>query len=128
LYYVHAMFEIKVSDRFSAAHSLREYRGDCERLHGHNYRVEVRVSSPSLNNMGIAIDFRELKDLLRSVINQLDHTYLNDLPGFKDINPSSENIAKYIYNFMAKSIALPVRLLSVEVWETENSSALYREG
>ncbi len=121
------MFEIRVSDRFSAAHNLKGYKGDCERLHGHNYRVEVRVSSPSLDDMGLAMDFRDIRSLLKDIISQMDHTYLNDLPGFRDINPSSENIARYIYKSMVHELVPPVRLLSVEVWETENSSALYRE-
>jgi len=121
------MFEIKILDTFSAAHSLQGYAGDCERLHGHNYKIEVVVASKILNELGIAIDFRDIKKLLKNIIKEMDHSYLNDLPQFKDKNPSSENIARYIYNAFKKGIKHPARISRVAVWETDTSCAAYIE-
>jgi 6-pyruvoyltetrahydropterin/6-carboxytetrahydropterin synthase len=125
VYYVRLMFKAKVLDSFSAAHRLREYQGDCERLHGHNYRVEVIVSSPSLDSMGIVMDFRELKRLLKQVLHELDHQYLNDLPPFGEQNPSAENIAKYLFDSLSPLIREPVRLSEVIVWENDASCISY---
>ncbi len=119
------MFKAKVVDSFSAAHRLRGYRGDCERLHGHNYRVEVVVSSPSLDKQGIVMDFRELKSLLKGVLHEFDHQYLNDLAPFAEQNPSAENIAKHLFEALSPLIREPVRLSEVTVWENDASCVSY---
>ena len=120
------MFTAKVIDSFSAAHSLRGYRGDCERLHGHNYRVEVSVSSETLDSMGIVMDFRELKLLVKNALAALDHQYLNDLDAFSRINPSAENIARHIFMSLAPSISEPLVLREVVVWENDNCCVSFR--
>jgi 6-pyruvoyltetrahydropterin/6-carboxytetrahydropterin synthase len=119
------MFKAKVIDSFSAAHSLRGYRGDCERLHGHNYRVEISVSSETLDSMGIVMDFRELKLLVKQAIADLDHQYLNDLDAFRDLNPSAENIARHIFTSLSPSIREPLVLQEVVVWENDNCCISY---
>jgi 6-pyruvoyltetrahydropterin/6-carboxytetrahydropterin synthase len=121
------MFTVKVSDSFSAAHRLKGYKGDCERLHGHNYRVEIAVESPSLTESGIVADFRELKTFLKGILAEMDHQYLNDLPTFSVENPSAENIAKHIYTSLSQMVNPPARLKEVTVWENENCCASYTE-
>jgi len=120
LYYVLPMFRAKVMDGFSAAHRLREYQGDCERLHGHNYRVEVAVASQQLDSTGIVMDFRDLKQMLKRVLEGLDHQYLNDLEPFARVNPSAENIARHIFNALSQEITSPVILEEVTVWENDS--------
>lgn len=113
---------------FSAAHQLRGYKGACERLHGHNWKVQVYVLADRLNDIDIAIDFHELKALTNEVISQIDHGFLNDIFPFTEKNPSSENIAKWIYDSLKKKInARNVNLSAVTVWESETTSATYFE-
>lgn len=119
------MFEIKVKATFSSAHNLRNYRGKCERLHGHNWNVEAVFAYKSLDADGMAIDFREAKSMLKDSIEDLDHSYLNDLASFKKVNPTSENIAKFIYGRIGRRNR---RIRSVSVWENESSCATYSEG
>ncbi len=119
VYYVRHMFKAKVIDTFSAAHSLRGYRGDCERLHGHNYRVEVTVTSRELDSMGVVMDFRELKQLVKGILDGLDHRYLNDIEPFREQNPSAENIARHIFTALSPSIEKPLKLHEVVVWEND---------
>jgi 6-pyruvoyltetrahydropterin/6-carboxytetrahydropterin synthase len=122
------MFELMVETDFSAAHQLRGYKGKCENLHGHNWRVQIIVSSDKLNDIGIVIDFHEIKEISREVISQLDHSFLNDVFPFTEINPSSENIAKWIYDSMYKKIKQKnCAVSSVTVWENDTSSATYYE-
>jgi 6-pyruvoyltetrahydropterin/6-carboxytetrahydropterin synthase len=125
VYYVGAMFTARVKDSFSAAHRLREYDGDCERLHGHNYKVEIAVQSRHLDAMGIVMDFRELKRLLNEVLAELDHQYLNDLPAFAQVNPSAENIARHIFTSLSGKVNDPVELAEVTVWENDNTCVSY---
>ena len=125
------MFEVSVDAGFAAAHQLRNYRGKCENLHGHNYKVRVTVEGEELNATGLLADFSELKGLLREIANRLDHTYLNELPPFTELNPSAENVAWYICQEMEKGLgdgmaSAPVRVLEVRVWETDTSVAAYR--
>jgi len=115
------MFKAKVIDTFSAAHRLYEYQGDCERLHGHNYRIEAVVRSEDLDPMGIVMDFRELKGLLKGVLSELDHQYLNDLAPFKTENPSAENIARHIFTRLSPLMREPVTLSEITVWENDTS-------
>ncbi|HDP26414.1 MAG TPA: 6-carboxytetrahydropterin synthase QueD [Deltaproteobacteria bacterium] len=119
------MFQAKVVDSFSAAHRLRGYQGDCERLHGHNYRVEVTVKSHTLDGTGIVMDFRDLKTLLKKTLDELDHRYLNDLPWFQEQNPSAEHIARAIFEHLSPSIPSPVTLKEVVVWENEACCVSY---
>ncbi len=125
VYYVGAMFTARVKDSFSAAHRLREYDGDCERLHGHNYKVEIAVQSSKLDTMGLVMDFRDLKNLLKEVLSELDHQYLNDLPAFAEINPSAEHIALHIFNSLSGKVHAPVELMEIIVWENDNTCVSY---
>ena len=122
------MYELMIEAQFSAAHQLRSYKGKCENLHGHNWRVQVTVSSENLNDIGIAIDFHELKELTGEVLKNLDHSFLNDVFPFTELNPSSENIAKWVYESLRKRISeKEVSLSSVTVWESDSASATYFE-
>ena len=122
------MFELSVEVSFAAAHQLRGYQGKCENMHGHNWRVQVSVIAQELNNIDIAIDFHDLKRMAREVIAPLDHAYLNDLFPFTEKNPSSENIAKWIFDSMKKKIMDEnVRVSAVTVWESDTASATYYE-
>jgi 6-pyruvoyltetrahydropterin/6-carboxytetrahydropterin synthase len=123
------MFSVAVKMRFSAAHYLREYEGNCEKLHGHNWTVELVCQSNKLDNIGMVLDFRLLKKALGEVLGKLDHSFLNELEPFKSVNPSSENIARYIWNEVAASLTADgaISLMSVKVWESEDSWAEYRE-
>ena len=118
------MYSIKVEAGFSAAHNLRGYKGKCEELHGHNWKVEVVVVSPFLDKIGMVMDFKELKSKVYAVLEKLDHTYLNKIPYFKKINPTSEHMAKYIFTSLKSKLP---DLKSVTVWESENSAATYYE-
>lgn len=122
------MFQLRVSDHFSAAHRLRGYRGRCENMHGHNYRVEACLEGERLDDGGLLVDFGILKKKLKSVLSRLDHLVLNRLAFFRRHNPSAENLARYLHRELGRSLRrLPVRLRSVTVWESENSSASYSE-
>lgn len=123
------MYELMIETSFSSAHQLRGYRGKCENLHGHNWRVQVYVSAQRLNSIDIAIDFHDLKKLTGEVINQLDHKELNKLFPFTEINPSSENIAKWIFDNLKKKIQEynNVILSAVTVWESDTASVTYTE-
>lgn len=122
------MFDLTIESQFSAAHQLRGYKGKCEELHGHNWRIQVTVSSDKLSDIGMVIDFHELKSLTNEVIASLDHSLLNEVFPFTEINPSSENIARWIYESMKKKIRKKhCNISSVTVWENETSSATYYE-
>jgi len=122
------MYKLKIITDFDAAHQLRGYKGKCENIHGHNWKVEIEVISENLNEIGIAIDFKELKKISDEVVSELDHTFINEIPPFNQINPSSENIAKWIYlNLKSKLEKIPVKLFSVTVWESDNAGATYFE-
>ncbi|MBN1635237.1 MAG: 6-carboxytetrahydropterin synthase QueD [Deltaproteobacteria bacterium] len=121
------MYTAKVIGKFSAAHRLREYQGNCEQLHGHNYKVEIAVGADVLDQLGLVMDFRDLKQGLNSVLDSLDHSYLNELEYFQEKNPSTENIANYIYSRIAESIPPPLGLIEVVVWEDDTSCVAYSE-
>ncbi|OPY14388.1 MAG: 6-carboxy-5,6,7,8-tetrahydropterin synthase [Syntrophus sp. PtaB.Bin001] len=122
------VFEIKVEEHFSAAHALRNYPGNCEHLHGHNWTVEVTVQCTELNEIGIGVDFRDVKQSVREALQHLDHINLNELAPFDDINPSSENIAYYLYQKLSRKLNREnIRVSQVRVSETPTSSASYRE-
>ncbi len=122
------MFDLTIEAQFSAAHQLRGYKGQCEALHGHNWRVQVTISSDKLDDIGMVMDFHELKAITGEVISTLDHSFLNDVFPFTEINPSSENIAKWIYESIKKKLIKKMcEISSVTVWENETSSATYYE-
>ncbi|MDD5005347.1 MAG: 6-carboxytetrahydropterin synthase QueD [Candidatus Omnitrophica bacterium] len=122
------MFEISIKSEFSSAHNLRGYLGKCESLHGHNWQVEAIVTSNKLDKIGMAIDFKKLKKIINGITEKLDHKYLNELVFFKHINPTSENIAKFIFN-KAKPLLKKesVSLKSITVWESRHCKASYYE-
>ena len=122
------MFEISVEETFSAGHALRGYKGKCENPHGHNYGVRVNVEGEKLDSIGLLFDFVHLKRILRELIGDVDHKFLNDQAPFDAINPSAENIAKFLYQEASKQIGqLPnaPRIKSITVWETDETSATY---
>lgn len=122
------MYELMVESQFSAAHQLRGYKGKCENLHGHNWRVQVVVGSERLSEIGLVIDFQELKKITNELLSALDHSVLNEIFPFTEINPSSENIAKWMYDSIKKKITNSnINVSSITVWEAETSSATYYE-
>ncbi|MBI5057345.1 MAG: 6-carboxytetrahydropterin synthase QueD [Nitrospirae bacterium] len=122
------MYELMIETTFSSAHQLRGYKGKCEELHGHNWRVQVIVSSEKLNDIGIVIDFHELKAITIEVVASLDHSFLNNVFPFTEINPSSENITKWIYDSLKKKLQKTnCSVSSVTVWENDTASATYYE-
>ena len=120
------MYQVSVEQHFDAAHFLRGYRGKCEALHGHRFRVVVKVMASKVDEVGMAYDFAELKKHLRDILSHFDHTCLNDVPPFDKINPSSENIASTIYNELKSKLAeASVSLACVEVWESPQTGVAY---
>ena len=119
------MPEVKIIDSFSAAHSLRNYKGKCEALHGHNWKVEIMIGRKKLDKNGMVMDFINLKKMTGGILSRLDHGYLNELGYFKSRNPTSENIAEYIAGELKKKIRLPLILKEVRVWETETNCAIW---
>jgi 6-pyruvoyltetrahydropterin/6-carboxytetrahydropterin synthase len=122
------MFEITVEQTFAAGHALRNYKGKCENVHGHNYRVRVTIEGEQLDSTGLLVDFVDVKRLMGGAIEYLDHRFINDLDPFDKINPSAENIAKYFYDRLHNGLKNepPVRISEIRVWETDTSSAVYR--
>jgi 6-pyruvoyltetrahydropterin/6-carboxytetrahydropterin synthase len=122
------MFEVSVEETFAAGHALRNYKGKCENVHGHNYRVQLTFSGPELDSIGLLVDFVAVKKLMQTVVDRLDHQYLNELAPFNVLNPSAENIAKYFYDEISGGLAqnARVKLGQVRIWETDTSSATYR--
>jgi len=120
------MYELKIITHFSAAHQLKEFRGACESLHGHNWKIEVYVTSHVLDDAGVVIDFRILKNHVRSIMETLDHKFLNDLAPFKETNPSSENIARYVAGQLVPLLEdRQIKVSRVTAWESENACATY---
>ncbi len=122
------MFEINVKTQFAAAHSLRGYPGDCAGIHGHNWTVEVFIRCGELDEVGIGIDFRNVKQVVGDVLEGIDHSNLNEFPAFREINPTSENIARFLYYEMGKKLNTDnVKVSKVMVSETPNTGACYWE-
>ncbi|MEM7817184.1 MAG: 6-carboxytetrahydropterin synthase QueD [Candidatus Aenigmatarchaeota archaeon] len=120
------MYKVKVVSNFSAAHFLKNYKGKCEALHGHNWKVEVVVKSNKLSSSGMVIDFGILKNKLNNILEDLDHKNLNKLNYFKNRNPTSEEIAFYVFSRLKDKLDKKnIKLEKVKVWETENSCAIY---
>ena len=120
------MYELKIITEFSAAHNLRNFRGKCEALHGHNWKVEVVLSGNNLDDSGVVLDFAEVKAATSEIMSEIDHRYLNDLPFFVENNPSSENIARYIFHRLQQKIDNDrVRIRRVTAWESQDACASY---
>jgi len=123
------MFEVSVEQTFAAGHALRDYKGKCENVHGHNFRVQVIIAGERLDSTGLLVDFIDVKKLMQSVIGRLDHQFLNEVAPFDVKNPSAENIAEYFHDEMKiglKETPVPVEIREVKVWETDIQSASYR--
>jgi 6-pyruvoyltetrahydropterin/6-carboxytetrahydropterin synthase len=119
-------FEVMIERNFSSAHQLRGYRGKCENLHGHNYRIEIYVRGRELDNIGLLIDFVELKSAADEVVQYLDHQNINELPPFDELQPSAENLAKYILDRLNSRISDDrVQIFRVRCFETPTSVATY---
>jgi 6-pyruvoyltetrahydropterin/6-carboxytetrahydropterin synthase len=125
------MFEVSIEETFAAGHALRGYRGKCENLHGHNYKVRVTLTGDTLDQIGLLYDFKDVKAVTNEVIDRLDHQYLNDLEPFRQMNPSAENMARYIYDeikaLLLKSTEGRVQIKHVKIWETDTTTATYYE-
>lgn len=121
------MYEVTIKKMFSAAHRLREVGGSCEKLHGHNFTVEVSVQAPDLNEEGLLVDFRDLKRRTNEILDLLDHRCLNELPEFKNLNPSSEHIAKFIHDRLKEKIGNALSISAITVWESQDAKVTYKE-
>ena len=121
------MFEVAVEHSFAAGHALRGYKGKCENVHGHNYKVRVAVSGEKLDSIGLLMDFVELRSAIRALVEGLDHRFLNEVAPFDRLNPSAENLARYFCEGLAPQIQSDgLRIAAVTVWETDNASATFR--
>ena len=123
------MFEVAVEQSFASAHALRNYKGRCENVHGHNWKVRVVIEGEKLDATGMLVDFLDVKSFMGEILDRLDHQFLNEIPPFDSINPSAENIAEYFYRQMTGRLAetpVPVRIREVKIWETDIQSATYR--
>jgi 6-pyruvoyltetrahydropterin/6-carboxytetrahydropterin synthase len=122
------VFEVYIKTHFSAAHSLVGYPGDCARIHGHNWIIEVYVRCTELDSIGIGIDFRDIKQGVKEVLSELDHFNLNDLSAFKEINPTSENIARFLFKELGQKLnSHTAKISKVKVCETPGAGAFYWE-
>jgi 6-pyruvoyltetrahydropterin/6-carboxytetrahydropterin synthase len=125
------MYEVTVEDTFSSGHYLRNYKGKCENPHGHNYRVRITLAGKSLDHAGLLLDFKDLKSVMKHVIDYLDHQMINDLEPFTKLNPTAENLSKYFYDETNKGLAAStagrVQVSRVTIWETDTSIATYYE-
>lgn len=123
-----AIYQLKVTTDFAASHVLHGHPGKCARLHGHNWQVETVVSASRLNELGMALDFQDLKAATKRITEKMDHRHLNDLPAFEGINPTAEHVAAYIYRRLGEALNQPgIRVESVTIWETPRSSVRYSE-
>lgn len=122
------MYHLTIQTHFAAAHNLLNYQGDCENLHGHNWKVEVTVNTEHLDKAGLGIDFKILKKYTKEIMSYLDHKYLNDLDAFKGISPSSEHISKFIFDRLKDSLSdFEVNIEKITVWESDNAYASYTQ-
>jgi 6-pyruvoyltetrahydropterin/6-carboxytetrahydropterin synthase len=126
-----AMYEVTVEDTFAAGHYLRNYRGKCENPHGHNYKVRVTLAGESLDKAGLLLDFKDLRHVMKHVIDRLDHQMINDLAPFTELNPSAENLAKYFFDEtntkLSDETAGRVKVKDVTIYETDETTAKYFE-
>ena len=125
------MFEIFVEETFAAGHALRGYRGKCENPHGHNYRLRITLQGPELDGTGLLYDFVHLKQVIHTVMEGVDHKFLNDQAPFDVLNPSAENIAKYFYDEVSRQMSASsngAAITRVDIWETDTTRASYWPG
>ena len=121
------MYKISATATFASAHSLRGYEGACENLHGHNWMVKATLGTTELDKIGIAYDFKLLKNNLHEIIDRFDHRFLNEIPPFDKINATSENLSKFIFDSLQKKLPHAIKVFSVEVGESEKYTAIYEE-
>ncbi len=125
------MFEVTVEDSFAAGHYLRNYKGKCENPHGHNYKVRVTLAGRDLDKAGLLLDFRDLKEVMKPVIDRLDHQMMNDIAPFTELNPSAENLARYFFDETNERLKQTtngrVHVKEVTIWETDTTTATYFE-
>lgn len=124
------MFEIKVEAEFESAHRIVDYPGKCDRLHGHNWKVELKIQGTALDELGMLMDFKTAKATLKEVTETLDHRFLNELEPFREKNPTAENLARYIYHALKRHeafLSAPVHIASVCVWESPRACVTYSE-
>ncbi len=122
------MYELKIITQFAAAHQIRGIQGGCERLHGHNWKVEVFVSGDKLDKNGLLIDFRDIKDKTEALMEELDHKFLNELEPFITLNPSSENVSRHVYASLSRQLNTDtIRISKITVWESDSACASYTE-
>ncbi|MCP5003025.1 MAG: 6-carboxytetrahydropterin synthase QueD [Planctomycetes bacterium] len=121
------MFELVITDVFAGAHSLRDYDGECENLHGHNWRVEVTLKSGRLDDIGMVFDFKKVKNILREVLSRFDHSHLNELKEFSQENPTTENVSRILFNRLGEKLPAGISVAKVKTWESDNCAAAYYE-
>jgi 6-pyruvoyltetrahydropterin/6-carboxytetrahydropterin synthase len=122
------MYELKIISHFAAAHQLREFKGGCENLHGHNWKIEVFVTGEKLGKDGLLIDFKVIKEATKRVLDELDHQFLNELEPFEVHNPSSENIARHLFKSLSHELNNDnIKIAKVTAWESDSSCATYIE-
>ncbi|OHB47908.1 MAG: 6-carboxytetrahydropterin synthase QueD [Planctomycetes bacterium GWF2_40_8] len=119
------MYELVVEKTFAGAHNLRGYDGDCEKLHGHNWKVEVTLKSEKLDGLGMVVDFKIVKKTLEEILSRFDHSYLNELEEFNRKNPTTENVSKIIYDNFSEKLPPEIFIAKVKTWESENCAASY---
>jgi 6-pyruvoyltetrahydropterin/6-carboxytetrahydropterin synthase len=124
-----AKYTLKVINNFASAHTLRDYPGACARLHGHNWKVETEVEASSLDQVGMGIDFKTIRRMVRALTDRLDHRYLNEITPFDEINPTAENIAAYLFRGLAREFDdnEHLRIKAITLWETERACVRYTE-
>ena len=122
------MYELRIISQFAAAHQLSGFEGGCENLHGHNWKIEVTVTGMELGKDGLLIDFKLIKEATKRALDELDHKFLNELDAFRSLNPSSENIARHVFESISRSLnSQEARVSKVTAWESDNACASYLE-
>jgi|SRR5690242_13371479 len=123
------MYEITVEDTFAAGHYLRNYKGKCENPHGHNYKIKITLAGQTLDQAGLLLDFKDLREVMKKTIDRLDHKMINDVQPFTELNPSAENLAKYFYDEATQTLDRAtggrVRVKNVTIFETDSTTATY---
>ncbi|VAX00453.1 6-carboxy-5,6,7,8-tetrahydropterin synthase [hydrothermal vent metagenome] len=122
------MYSLNVVSDFASAHTLRDYPGACSRMHGHNWKVEAEVEASQLDEVGMAVDFKVIRQAVKKLTDRLDHYYLNEIPPFDEINPTAENIAAYLYRGLSEILNDGrIRVRAITLWETERACVRYSE-
>jgi len=121
------LYTIFIESRFSAAHRLVGYEGHCGRVHGHTWKVRIEVKTDQIDEIGISIDFKDLRSLTDSALSKLDHQNINEIPPFDKINPTAENLSRHLFEEIGRGLPKPVQMASVTVWESENHAVTYTD-